>query len=855
MAIRDRRYGTRSARDVHVLWGQTTQVLTGRVFVETVAGVSETLTAHRAANADFNYEFRPVFRCVLAGDVYSGFGINVDRVTGVVSFTGAAPPAVTRPNFILELIITQNVGGPAMDEPLPLRIHLHRAVTSLRVTPDRYRVRLAPSGDTYNRRFALRALFDDNVVGDISEHSGVAWDCPGGAASISGASIELNAPAAGANQPVTASYEHTVGQPALVANASLEVLGPWDAATNATTIDLIDGHPNTWDFTIMPEAVPNVLIVGAGYLPGDVEPFRGVTNKIVDDLRRDPLTSPYDRLATSMNYWRVMPSATSRGGKRVLCEVFTRGTGAAMKAYSVPISTRIRVAPAPAWTIQNLLYHVGLPIPAETSGPTEKNAQTLRAEWTAAIPATLALNVSDGVIAHWKELGTRQFVDFEDLFPVITFGGLPEAQEDSNTPLLTSQSGDEQELRDFCAICGASNNVALAGATPTDRLLGRLWADDDPTARSFNNRSLMVVIAATPGGRASRGSFIRMTVDGSVGSRFPVREVGGGIKSLLPNFTAAPQSSVSRDVWRTISHELGHSFGLDDEYVERPYASTQVEADFDVWGNTMSSAIRPANPGPINPADIKWNWVRARKGAVTEGPAMVLVGTTDVEVLLLKEHANQFAIGNTLLLRTRRRHAPLGGPLNGAASQVQQSPALTLTAKTDDQVMVNGNPVPGSRLKLTWPGVTAAAAAPFTKGSTLILPIAVKSGTAASYGPFKKIIAPRVEDYIRSNQRPLSPEPLNAQEEAKSQSATHTPPSDTYPLLFSFKNTSRIVGLYQGAGGEFALGVYRPAGQCMMRGSHADHEFCQACRYVMVDMIDPGKHWSIDLDYDDYYPE
>jgi hypothetical protein len=41
----------------------------------------------------------------------------------------------------------------------------------------------------------------------------------------------------------------------------------------------------------------------------------------------------------------------------------------------------------------------------------------------------------------------------------------------------------------------------------------------------------------------------------------------------------------------------------------------------------------------------------------------------------------------------------------------------------------------------------------------------------------------------------------------------------------------------------------------MMRDNHDEtSEFCAVCRYVMVDHIDPYKHFAIDRDYDDIYP-
>jgi len=72
---------------------------------------------------------------------------------------------------------------------------------------------------------------------------------------------------------------------------------------------------------------------------------------------------------------------------------------------------------------------------------------------------------------------------------------------------------------------------------------------------------------------------------------------------------------------------------------------------------------------------------------------------------------------------------------------------------------------------------------------------------------------------------------------------------------FCFKVKPSIVGLY-GGGAQYASDIFHPAGgNCMMRDDHVDGSpFCPVCRYIMVDMIDPTRHFSIDLDYDDIYP-
>jgi hypothetical protein len=41
-----------------------------------------------------------------------------------------------------------------------------------------------------------------------------------------------------------------------------------------------------------------------------------------------------------------------------------------------------------------------------------------------------------------------------------------------------------------------------------------------------------------------------------------------------------------------------------------------------------------------------------------------------------------------------------------------------------------------------------------------------------------------------------------------------------------------------------------------MRQDHDESaEFCHVCRYVIVDFVDPRRHFEIDLDYADVYAQ
>jgi hypothetical protein len=60
-----------------------------------------------------------------------------------------------------------------------------------------------------------------------------------------------------------------------------------------------------------------------------------------------------------------------------------------------------------------------------------------------------------------------------------------------------------------------------------------------------------------------------------------------------------------------------------------------------------------------------------------------------------------------------------------------------------------------------------------------------------------------------------------------------------------------IIGIYEG-GSYHDCGVFRPAGRCKMRTAYEKTvPFCYVCRYLLVDRVDPTRHWKLDK----LYPE
>lgn len=148
-----------------------------------------------------------------------------------------------------------------------------------------------------------------------------------------------------------------------------------------------------------------------------------------------------------------------------------------------------------------------------------------------------------------------------------------------------------------------------------------------------------------------------------------------------------------------------------------------------------------------------------------------------------------------------------------------------------------------------------ADAARFDIGCILYLPVKAATSALADDYPFAELIAKNIKDHITRRKRALNQDPARAEICVADEDDIQKPVKLDVDLPFCFKHKNRIVGLFSG-GNTYHCGIYHPTGSCIMRNSNSSgKEFCAVCRYLLVDIIDPFKHFSIDLDYGRIYPQ
>ncbi len=822
MAIKRLFWNPETNRDIHLLRGTTSRsLITHGLRVRDEAGDEVSASDYLLVTPNDRIVFRPQFRNQgpPAGDyLNTDIGVRVDSKTGAV--TATAPQSHVKNNFVIEIQAENHDGTLSNVESI--RVHVHNSVVEAWLTPDHLTVRPRGSDrpELTEFRFTVRARFDTSVVADLTLIDGLQWS-PASNVLPSGHLKLDTADFPDKDIPITATLPADLGG-AVTPAVTLRVRASWDTEPKLPKAVIVVG--SAWPRPVQPNPVPNVLILGDGFRAGDKRDFLGIADKVVQHLKTDKLTRPFDLLSTSMNFWKVFwPSDTL--GISVRSEVYTYLDGS--QTWAVALPTSAKPPASGGWTMEHLLYAAGLPVPAD-----KNRADTaIKQEWDATLETGAWPPNAVKLIDDWKRMGDRTLLEELDAFPGMSYGYSPAADSDDNTELdLHPDRGGTEALKAFFNALTADNSVTTAAGKP----IGDLWVTKDFTLYDFDNTGLVLLLSALNGGRArNSGSYIALS-RGAEGVLFPVKQAGNRWLLDLQD----PPNRVTADRCRTAAHELGHSFGLGDEYVNFDDDYPGTEKDLESFANLqIESSARDAS-GNISGAEIKWNWHRIKKAAVIAGDIRAdPAGGGRFIVPLELEQAMQFQKGDKVTLRVRQFGKPL------------QKGQKTL----DKQIEISESPVVDAvEIKaFTGPDLTPDDVADYKRGSILYTPAPLFPLPGAIW-PFARLVAPNIQDSITNRKRPLTAVPCKPDRgDVQSPDLTGV----TLPGFLCFKHKTRIVGLYSG-GARWACGIFHPAGACVMRNEHDGHtEFCAVCRYVLVDFVNPFRHFEIDRDYAEIYPQ
>jgi hypothetical protein len=526
----------------------------------------------------------------------------------------------------------------------------------------------------------------------------------------------------------------------------------------------------------------------------------------------------------------------------------------------------VKPTPPTPFTLENLIWAVGLPAPSQIHGVPD----FARGVWLTMYGANVALGFTDDVFFQWGALNDRRLANERNSALGFRNGQRPTM----HNPRVARQVGFNDSRTTFAHLEDFFRNLRLQ--RDTGPMIGTIWAKQNaagtvpapsdpalPAGLKVGQDFGFVFILL--GGARDGGTKFEEAIAGSFNDSQEVglTEVAGSKQVNLVPF--ALPSTPSVDIISLVAHETSHAFGLGDEYgeYEDPLRiPATAEPDLRSWGNVMPASLlaKSAADPSLDSAkldNIKWLWPRVdAAGVLAALPAPHAVIPLAFDITLKPGHAAAFKKPRpgdlTNIVRLRRRPL-LDHPTPSGRMQV--------LGVTGDVVTVLPL-LPLSITRTDWPvdsPVESILIRPVRGSPTLIDPDPL--------GPDLPLVAPVILDRLKTSKLPLNltppalgaPMPLCVKDENEKQTPKNLPAAGRlrpghprYP--------SQIVGLYDG-GALYFCGVYHPSGVCLMRqqlvpgGKGRIYLLCPVCRYVLVDRLDPTKHAVIDKQYAKRYPE
>lgn len=793
----------------------------------------------------------------VAGEVRNA-GITVNTRTGVVSL---AAPLIDgfKPNFIVEARVAQ---GTAI-VPAFVRIHVHPNITALWLTPAELRVMRtepAASVNTTLRKFAVRASFDDGIVADISGHESIlslnwtAGTSPNGTIRIPGGTI--------AGQ----GFDVTIERGGLRNTARAAVVDHW---ANGVRAKLVPG--GAADISTATADKFNFVFLSEGFATGEGTKFEQYAAALVAFLA-DPLMAPYGALRQNITFWSAfiaqLDPGVSIGGE---VHSYAEGAGVhTLRFVPHPVRPLDTYTATQTWTLPQLIYMVGLPMPDDAEG-TGRTDQQIMDAWRAWLPQDptphlgtfdfLFIHLGHDLLVSWRKLAKRGMVDAVD-----SALGLKVGSQNFGGEGLVTIDPDRMERTGASGIDGILDGLTSSAGAP----LTGFWAPGDDTGPRSN---MMVAILSSAPGRAvneTRNKFFHLNEHGFwwdlEGTLFQEMR-GGALRDIPGRFVLRAKAAVDPalaehdtivDKSRTFAHELSHSFKIGDEYSEYPSDLPSIRT-IDPFYSNLQREQELLSAGRIDGEKIKWRWHRILKAAEIAG-AITNSGADEVSVPLKPGQAAAFRTDDIVILRERSIRTPL------QAVPLLSDPMKVLAGSTADLLKL-GNPHIAFPYRAGVNTIAISAVSThrrtptdplsFAAGAVVYQPKPAHASQASLSYPYAEVLPKTVMDEISLRHAALTtrtfeqtyPQPPPTVEPEQEPDLSRI----ALPDCFN-RNRPRVVGLYTGGARYFGK-VYHPTGHCIMRtDNESGREFCHVCRYLIVEAIDPSHHGVIDRAYDAAYP-
>jgi len=760
--------------------------------------------------AQFPLEFVPHFK-----GAPSAHGVKVNTSTGVVEVQSSYKTMSPKlRNFLMTARQKDPATNAGVTETL-IRIHVHDSIGKIWLTPPTLTIHM---GGAPECKFTVLAQFDDDSIGDVTDWTQISWSSANqNNVKVDPATRVLEAQSAGVDAAITATVN--LPSPPPPASALAIAIGTWTGLGGQAHLDLVGAPPpaNPSNLSTFLKDKANILFIAEGFPgapqnPGDPPSreadFQQAVQEMVQEIRT---IEPFNMLVNSVNFWRLFyPS--KQDGVTVLGEYEADSRG---PAFDVPRPEQPPTG-ASSWTVQNMFYKVGLPVPKDPIQGVEDYVKDWNKLYDAQATKDLVTKASTPALAppfpEWFNLRKRRTILNE---------------RDSAFGIVHGER---------VRVSGPSSALAPNPRRSRDRSI-----KDFVDALQYGNQTIewsavcFLCLSHIRDGEKSPTSHYCFTSTGHGGSpRWKAAANGVGL-DILPLYSAKmPFDPIL--IASVATHEIGHELGLGDEYSWGRTGNVSAQGGAASFPNLQAKfpPLASGTPTAYDPTKIKWLWPRPiRAGLVVSKPTHL--SGRRFKFQLSKIKGGPFAKDDEVLIR--------------------QSPM-----KTSD-------PLKDMRFKVNTASANSVDATQTGSGSLLnvnnyqanIRYVLICVSTKQQ--PERKLVAEKIMTHIQQN-GPLTGSVCNVTNSMQpAQSPVSLPPNSQ----FIPQNDSDIIGLYEG-GHHLACDMFRPAGRCKMRTgqiitsgggqiSMNTAPFCHVCQYVIVDRIDPLQLVALDKQYELIYPK
>jgi len=624
----------------------------------------------------------------------------------------------------------------------------------------------------------------------------------------------------------------------------------------------------------------NMVVLAEGFKAGDEPLF---TNVVTQAMQREmldkPRHEPYAMLEASFNVFRA---ATVSQQNLVTCgyRVTDTAVDGVPVGTPIPYNQRLDKSKPTAYTPQQLVARVGLPMRGET-----RDEAALKTLWGGqGLHDFVADNVDKPLVDAWKAQQSAGIPQASDTFFGLYLGGRYADRFSGGSPTLApvirpAADDGTDALKAFV------KRVYEFYSTPETRLLtpdprrhppelyagngstnlgcaimrylasleyaftpfhpvGKTWMPDETKFKP--SRGLVAILAyddVIGGANCNKNTLTTVTLNRQnlVPCTGPTA-ADPRVKRVPPELRT-PQTKIVPNldkITNTIAHEFGHSFNLNDEYEGSGGDDTTNTTAFDLQGdNAARLAFIRAEAAPsrkIDPTKVKWLTLpRMRLSARLLAESKNNAQNNGIEVTVRQQHIGKWleAAKDPATRASLRKFNldPVPAQPNVSPGRLpgQQLPFRPGEEIKNLELKVD----PAGKITLTGGDLPAGPPFPvFPVGSVLYLPL--RDGNDLVQVTEKDVLA-----YLNQQHKPL-----NLDEDTKNSNDKPDSPID----ISGFKEpcqASTMIGVYEGAV-YYAGGNYRPAGTCKMRSIDAGEEFCFVCRWLIVNRVDPGYHSILD---------